>query len=137
MNEPICLARARKPMKIEVKTGDWVILCSPDGTFSEANTAFEKLNGNVNEDFSRVLIGKVQHSRPAKNPITEKQNEARLSQVSIQDKKVQEIAAGSRDRSNKIEQEKAEAVKKQHLTEREHANAIAEKIRKATNYKSN
>ena len=136
MNEPICLARARKTMKIEIKAGDWVILTSPEGTFWEANSGFEKVNGNVSEDFSRVLIGKVQHSRPAKNPFTKKQNEDRLSQVSVQDKKVQEIAAGARERSNEIQEKKNLEIKKAHLTEHEKVNAIAEQIRKATNYKS-
>jgi len=136
MNEPICLARARKAMKIEVKAGDWIIVTSPDGTFSEANQAFEKINGGVNEDFSRVIIGKVQHSRPAKNPFTEKQNEARLSQISVQDKKVQEIASGARDRSAEIQEKKNEEAKKAHLTEHEKVNSIAAKIRKSTNYKS-
>lgn len=136
MNEPICVARVRKEQTIKVKPGDWIILTTPDGTFADANEAFTKASSPVSEEFSRILVGKIQHTRPAQNPLTNKENEARLSQVSIQSKKVQEIAAGARDRMNKIEAEKQLAVKKQIVGERERANQIAEQVRKATGYKS-
>jgi PAS domain-containing protein len=135
MNEPICVARVRKEQTIKVKPGDWIILTTPDGTFADANEAFAKASSPVSEEFSRILVGKIHHTRPAQNPLTNKENEARLSQVAVQDKRVQEIAAGARERMKKIEDEKSSAVKKQHITERQNAQQIAEQVRKATGYK--
>ena len=136
MNEPICIARARKEQTVKVKAGDWIILTSPDGTFSEANSAFEKANSPVNEDFNRIIIGKIQHTRPSQNPITKAENETRLKQFGDQNKRVQEIAASARDRSVKQAEEDSKKREVQKSKDLDRANAIAAQIRKATNYKA-
>ena len=136
MNEPICIARARKEQTVKVKAGDWIILTSPDGTFSEANSAFEKANSPVNEDFNRIIIGKIQHTRPSQNPITKVENETRLKQFGDQNKRVQEIAASARDRSVKQAEEDSKKREVQKSKDLDRANAIAAQIRKATNYKA-
>jgi hypothetical protein len=136
MNEPICIARARKETTVKVKAGDWIILTNPDGTFSEANAAFEKANSPVNEDFNRIIIGKIQHTRPSQNPITKAENEVRLKQFGDQNKRVQEIAASARDRSVKQAEEESKKREVQKSKDLDRANAIAAQIRKATNYKA-
>jgi len=122
MNEPICLARKRAD-------GAWVILASPSKNFSEANTAFQQNNNPVNEVYDRVIIGKIIHTRPACSPLSAKQQESRLAQVSEQTKKVQDIAAGARDRQNEIEQKEREKTNLAQVSERNRAEEIAKRVR--------
>lgn len=128
MNEPIVVARNRK-------TGKWEILCDPDKTFSEAGAVFEKIDPNLSDDYSRVIIARLQHSRPTKNPITKTEFDKRVAAQTERTEKVQQIVAEARDRAKSME---AEREKHEALSHAEHlarANAIVEQVRKASGQK--
>lgn len=128
MNEAICLARNRK-------SGKWEVLSNPDASFTDANTAFNKVSAPVSEDYDHIIIGKITHTRPAQRPVSAKQNEARLAQVSEQSEKVAKIAGTARERQAGIEADRVAELRKAQIGERDHVNSIVEKIRKATGYK--
>ncbi|MDE2099877.1 MAG: hypothetical protein KGL39_21670 [Patescibacteria group bacterium] len=136
MNEPIVVARVRKAVKLELKAGDWVILSSPDGTFSDANKAFDKVNSPVNEDYNRIIIGKIQHSRAAQNPMSAEQNKQRLAQVSEQSQKVEAIVAQSIENTKALEEKRTKDAAEQLRREKEAKAKMVEQIRKSTNYKA-
>lgn len=133
MNEFVTLARIRKPLKVELKAGDWVILSNPSIAGSEANSAFGKISTSpVNGDYERVITGRVNHTRPAQNLFTAKQQEERLKQVSVQTQRVTEIAGTARARSDSIEKDREEKIAVAHKDTLDKKNKLVENIKKNT-----
>jgi hypothetical protein len=131
MNEAITVAQVRKARTIQVKPGDWVILSNPSRSFTEANAAFDKASGPVSEDYSQLIIGKIQHTRPAKFPVTQKAFEERIEAQTERTKEVQDIAASARNRQIEREEKAKQATKDDLAAHRAKAQEIVDKVRKS------
>lgn len=62
MYEPIFLAQVRVARTITIPAGGWIILGSPDQPLAASIEQRAKLvkNGNVNDEYSAVIIGRIQ-----------------------------------------------------------------------------
>lgn len=122
MNEKIAIAKSRKD-------GKWVFLSTPDASYSEANDAFSEASGQVSEDYSRIILCELRHLRPESKPLTKKQQEQNLAQVSERTKRVEEIASSARDRQKQADADLAAVGEGQRKLERARAEEIAERVR--------
>lgn len=73
MYESITVVKVRKPTTVKVPAGGWVLLFNPDQPLHEhlaARTALIK-DGNVNEEFETLLVGRLQESSTPVKFVTE------------------------------------------------------------------
>ena len=128
MNEPIVLGRNRS-------TGRWEILAHPDQTFSEANRIFEGINPNVDENYNRVIIGRISHSRPTKSPVTQAEADRALEIATQRTESVQKIVHAAHERQQKIDEKDAKQQTLDHAARLGQHNELIDKVRAATGQK--
>lgn len=130
MNEPITLAKVRKETKITVPSGGWVVLVSPNETnIQDHIDARRQLLGNVNDDYEKVIIGRLRNSHTDLRFLTTEQKKTLdkdLAKASASFSKSGEEAAKRESDMEKAEKEKADVAHKTKVAE---ANKINDSIR--------
>jgi hypothetical protein len=127
MSETLTLGKSRK-------NGQWIVLVQPDKPFGEHLDVYRKIAivAPVNEDFSRVVIGKLTHSSPALNLITGKELTARQEADKARDENVAGIVKNSDTLRQKQEAEAAKVRQAEHAEVIEGKNAMIDQLRKQT-----
>lgn len=130
MSETITLGKSRKD-------GKWMVLVQPEKPFGEHLEAYRAIAkvSPVNEDYSRVIIGKIHHSSPALNLSTAKQQEEKDKLEIERQKSVLAIIKSADKRSEKIDSETEEQRQEEHDKAIEEKNLTIKNIRKHTNQK--
>lgn len=72
MYEPILIAKVRKERTVTIPAGGWIILGTPDEGLAASIAKRSKLvqSGNVSDEFSSVLIGRIQDTSPPARFVT-------------------------------------------------------------------
>lgn len=127
MSDTITLGKRRKD-------GTWIVLVQPDKPFGDHLDVYRKIASKhpINDEFSKVIMGKLNHSSPALVLISTEDNAARIKQNEEREKSIKDIVESASSRQAEMNNQLA--LNKQE----EHDEAIAEKnelikgIRKAT-----
>jgi len=79
MSENVTLAKSRKKLTITVNEGDYFVLVQPTKEFNSHLQVYREIAASapVNEDYERVITGRVNYTSSALNLITEEQDEAK------------------------------------------------------------
>lgn len=120
MYEPILLAKVREPRTITLKPGDWIILGNPDQPLSASIEQRAKLvkNGNVSDEFSALLIGRLQDTHtPTKFVTTAEAKKAQELHQSHQESLAQ-------SHQDALKREKTRAKDDQKTREQQHRERV-------------
>lgn len=134
MNESIVVAQVRKDTTVKVPAGGWVILCDPSQPFTDANKAFDAQSSPVSENFSRIVIGRIRHERPARNPLSQSQLDAKVKSDAEQAERVKKTVEDSQKRDAEYKAKRQEEYNRAHADQRKIHDERIEKIRKETGY---
>jgi len=127
MSDTITLGKRRKD-------GSWAILVQPEKPFGDHLDAYRKIASNhpVSDEFSRVMIGKLNHSSPSLNLITSEEAATKAKQDEARAASIIEIVSTADIR----QQEQADQIARDHQEERDEAvrekNQTINKIRRET-----
>lgn len=79
MFEPITLAKVRKATTVKVPAGGWIILGSPNQSLSEHIAKRAKLvkDGTTNDDYEKIIIGRLQSTHSNAVFVTTAEQKAR------------------------------------------------------------
>jgi hypothetical protein len=127
MSENILIGKSRK-------TGKWEILVDPGETYDTHLRAYQKISRNlpVNDDYSKVLLGRVQNTSAPLTLITAEEKSARDEQLAATVQVASNAGKDAEGRQARIAAEtesKAQAIKSKTIDEK---NAIINRIRRAT-----
>jgi hypothetical protein len=127
MSENILIAKSRK-------TGKWVLLVDPGETYDAHLRAYQKIASAipVNDEFSRVLLGRVQNTSTALSLITSEEKKVR--DTSLEETREVAANAGKDAEERQAKLTALEALKRAevHDTVIDDKNAMINKLRKAT-----
>lgn len=127
MSNTITLGKSRKD-------GSWVILVQPEKPFGDHLDAYRKIANKapVNDEFSVVLIGKLNHSSPALKLISTKEGEARVKMEQDRLESIKNIVANSGDRQKEMEEQISRDKQEEHEIAIAEKNKSINQIRKDT-----
>ncbi len=116
MSDTITLGKSRKD-------GKWQVLVQPERPFGEHLDAYRKIANShpVSDEFSKVVIGKLNHSSPALVFISKDDNAKRLEVEASRNKTVADSLKAAEERQAKKNEDSANEKAA------EHADIIAEK----------
>ena len=128
MSDTITLGKRRKD-------GQWIILVQPEKAFGDHLDAYRKIANNapVNEDFSRVIIGKLHHASPALKLITAEEFKDAAKAISDREQSVKDIISSADKRQMEQTDKHNEELAEEHRIAVAEKNAAINKIRKDTN----
>jgi uncharacterized protein YdbL (DUF1318 family) len=125
MSETITLGKSRKD-------GKWIVLVQPERPFGEHLEAYRAISikSPINEEYSRVIMGKIHHSSPALtlSTATQAQEKARLE--AERQKSVLKIIQSADQRSEKIASDTDAQRQEEHEKAIEEKNLIINQVRK-------
>jgi hypothetical protein len=131
MSETITFAKSRK-------SGEWVVLVQPEKQFGEHLDAYRKIASSapVNDEYSRVVIGKIRHSSPALNLITSEQRKAGIDAQAKRAESIDQIVSSAGQRQSEMESEEAAKKQEEHDAKIEEKNKIIDVVRKSGGLKT-
>lgn len=116
------------------KTGKWELLVDPSDGYDKHLRAYQKIAQNIpkNDDYSKVILGRIQNTSTPLTLITSEENKTRLESL----KGVADFAANAGKRADERQKTMAEAEQKQvqerHETALDEKNAMINNLRKAS-----
>lgn len=121
MFEPLTAVQVRKATTVKIPAGGWVLLGSPDESMAAqiARRAELVKDGNVNEDFSRLIIGRLQDTHTPTRFRTQAEQDAADKAAKETDK----ILTGHNDDARK--RQKKLAKDQQDEADEAHAEKVA------------
>ena len=127
MSETITLGKSRKD-------GKWSVLVQPERPFGEHLDAYRKIANKhpVNEEFTRVVIGKLHHSSPALVLISNDEAAARVKSDIARAQSVKEIVNSADERKQQQAEEASETKAAEHAEAIAEKNIIINQVRKDT-----
>ena len=127
MSETITLGKSRKD-------GKWLVLVQPERPFGEHLAAYRKIavSSPVNDEFSRVVIGKIHHSSPALTLVSTEQAAENKKQNIARHQSVAEIVKSADDRQAAVDKQRSEEAAEEHALEVEEKNSMVNKVLRET-----
>lgn len=127
MSETITLGRIRK-------TGEWKVLVAPDKQFGEHDSAYRKIANvsPVNEEFTDVIVGRVQRVLPPLKLITSDEKKAKDELEKNRLVSLNDIVASAEKRQAESGAKIAAAQAKTHAEALAEKNAVVASIVKET-----
>ena len=112
MSDTITLGKRRKD-------DTWVILVQPDKPYDKHLEAYRAIANKhpVNDEYSRVIIGKLHHSSPSLNLVSTSELAAKIKADKDRADRVKEIVSTADDRQAKQAEEHAETKALEHAEE--------------------
>lgn len=122
MFESVTLVRVRKDTKITVPAGGWLLLANPNQPMSEHVALRAKLvrEGNVNDEYERLVIGRVQDTHTPTRFVTTDESKAAIKR---QEATAKSLATSHTDALARQKQQSADAIK---ASEADHKSKVAE-----------
>jgi len=123
MSENVTLAKSRKKLTITVNEGDYFVLVQPTKEFNSHLRVYREIAASapVNEDYERVITGRVNYTSSALNLITEEQDEAKRKLNTENLNRIEDAVKDAQERQEKrLADEQAEK-------ELEHETLLAKK----------
>ena len=127
MSDNILIGKSRK-------TGRWVILASPDDPYGKHLETYRGIASAapVNEDFSRVLSGRVQNTSTPLSLITGDENTARLKMLEATKDIAASAGENAVERQKQMDIDRRASAQKVHDISIDKKNALVNEIRKAS-----
>ena len=127
MSENILIGKSRK-------TGKWELLVDPSENYDKHLRVYQKIAQSVpqNDDYSKIIFGRIQNTSTPLTLITSEENKARLESL----KEVASFAGDAGKRADERQKAMREAEQKQvqerHETALDEKNAMINNLRKAS-----
>jgi hypothetical protein len=127
MSETVTLGKRRKD-------GTWIVLVQPDRPFGDHLDTYRKISNKhpVNEEYVRVVMGKLHHSSPALNLITTEEMAAKVKRDQARQESIDKIVGSADARQQKQIDEVSELKKIEHEEAIAEKNSMIAQIRKDT-----
>lgn len=138
MYEPVTIVKVRKPTTVKVPAGGWVLLFSPDQPLHQhlAKRAELVREGNINEDFEQILVGRLQDSTVPVKFITKVQSATSAQTREENEKRFADSNADALARQKKQQADAAKAAAEDHKARVEELNEQHAAIREANEGKT-
>ncbi len=136
MNECITLAKVRKETKITVPAGGWVILVSPNDQFDEHQKTRNKLNVAVNDDYEKIIIGRLRNTHSDIRLLTSAEKKASEKELEAFNKSLVNADDDSKKRQARIDKEKADNESTIHAEKLAEVNKVNDQIRNSREKKT-
>ena len=116
------------------KTGKWEIIVGPEEPYDAHLRAYQKITVShpVCDEYSKVLLGRIQNTSTPQTLITAEENKKRLAMAAKFGEAMANSAKSAADRQKAIDDEMAKKVADRHAEELAIKNKSIEEIRKAT-----
>ena len=134
MSEQITIAKARKELTLKVKAGEYYILVQPGESYDKHLSAYRKAAQKmpVNDEVSRVCIGKVVHTNPVLNLVTSEEKVKLDEQEEARNDSIEATILSAPDRQKTMEDDRKEKIAEEHRVKIAKKNAMIAQIRKDT-----
>ena len=131
MHQPLTIAKVRKETEVTVPAGGWIILVSPEESFSEHHATRLDLakEGQVNEKYETVACGRLDNKYADLNFLTAAEAKAAEALAAKVDKSLERGPDEAENRQRKLwaeQQKRDEDVHKARVAE---ANKVNDEIR--------
>lgn len=134
MSENITLAKSRKKFTLSVNEGDFFVLVQPDKQFNEHLLAYREIAAKapINDEFERVVTGRVNYTSSALNLVTTKQDSEKRAVQSTHLNRVEDAVSEAQKRQAKRESDEKLALEKAHADTLAKKNSLVNEVRKDT-----
>lgn len=122
MYEAITVVKVRKPTTVKIPAGGWLLLCTPDQPLHlhVAKRADLVKKGPVNEDFERLMIGRLQDTSAPINFVTADQKDAAEQTHAANQKNLEQ------SHKDALKRQKQHAATEREEEQRKHDDQLAE-----------
>jgi hypothetical protein len=131
MYEPITVVKVREARTVTIPAGGWMILGNPDQPLSQQIEARNKLvrSGNVNDEFSALLIGRLQNTHPNTRFVTRKEAEAAAAQTVAHNASIEKNISDARAREKQMAEDAQKKRDAEHAARIKEVNKLNDSIR--------
>ena len=131
MYEPVTVAKVRKETTIKVPAGGWVLVGQPDEPLHKQISRRAELlkDGGINEDYERLLIGRLQATHPTANFVTKDQAEQAKKDIAARETSLDKSNKDAAAREEKSARAITAAAAEAHAAKLKEINAANDAIR--------